>query len=198
MPNPQLCRVGYIGQNTDHLIESLRLFSDSLAIISAYRDKAADINNSRIDLFVLQTERIEYLKIVYALLASDGWFYWEINRIEILRSLLGLSKQKFSINVFKNNIKNFWRLNRYPYLIAYLYRLGFRDIELHWHRPNFKQCLEIIPLQNEAALRQVFSRAKGGFIGKCKIVFGRFLVNAGLLAYFAPCFSVVAKKAKQQ
>ena len=81
-----------IGENDDHLLESLRQFSDSLTIMLPHRVDVASITESRFDVVVLQTLNHDYLRIINALLVPGGCIYWEINRAELIKSLRRLRK----------------------------------------------------------------------------------------------------------
>ena len=90
--------------------------------------------------------------------------------------------------------KEHWRLHHFRDYVARLERLGFHNIHVSWHRPNFESCLEIIPLNVPLALGYVFTRRPGNLVGQIKLATGRYLMKTHLLARLVPCLSVVACK----
>lgn len=84
-------------------------------------------------------------------------------------------------------------LNLFHDHVAELERLGFGDIHINWQRPNFEACLEIIPM-NDAALDYAFSRPRSDLASQLKFAVGRVMMQTGLLAHLAPCFSLIARK----
>ncbi len=87
-------------------------------------------------------------------------------------------------------------LNLFRDHVATLEQLGFSDIQMHWQRPNFEACLEIIPMNASAALDYAFSRPRSDWASRLKFAAGRVMMQTGLLAHWAPCFSVIARKGK--
>jgi hypothetical protein len=86
-------------------------------------------------------------------------------------------------------------LNLFHDHVAALERLGFGDIQMHWQRPNFEACLEMIPM-NDAALDYAFSRPRSDLASRLKFAAGRVMMQTGLLAHLVPCFSLIGRKGK--
>jgi len=85
-------------------------------------------------------------------------------------------------------------MSPYKKYVAALEFWSFSDIEVHWHRPDFENCLEFIPLDRKPALQYVFSRNKVSLKDRLASLTGRSLVKMGLLPILIPCFSLVARK----
>ncbi len=75
-----------------------------------------------------------------------------------------------------------------------LTRLGFRDIEMYWLRPNFEACLEIIPMHDPVALDYAFTCPRSDWASRLKFAAGRMMMQTGMLARLTPCFSLIARK----
>lgn len=69
--------------------------------------------------------------------------------------------------------------------------LGFEEVALHWHRPSFAACEEIVPLEGHA-VRSVLARRRARSPGKALV--GQAIVRAGMLPWAIPCVSVVGRK----
>jgi hypothetical protein len=78
--------------------------------------------------------------------------------------------------------------------VAALERLGFVDIQVYWHWPNFEACTMIIPLDDRAALLHALGRHASGGAVQLKATVGRWLLQSGWLTRVVPCFSVVAQR----
>ena len=69
--------------------------------------------------------------------------------------------------------------------------LGFEEIAVHWHRPSFAACEEIVPLER-SAVRSVLERRSAR--SPRKALLGRALLRAGAFRWAIPCASVVGRK----
>ncbi|MFQ6115535.1 MAG: hypothetical protein ACE5NG_15860 [bacterium] len=196
LPDPQLHRVAYLGDNEGSLLIALQHFSESLTVISSSVQRSqAEESRSLFDLVVLRSRSQEDVEIASSLLRDKGYLYWEIDRTKFFNFFGEITKKAFSKNNLPNSRpKKFWRLRHVRDYRVRLEQLGFCDIEVHWHRPNFKTCLEIIPLNDQATLDYVFSQARGSLLGKLKLATGRSLLRIGLVSRVVPHLSVVARK----
>ena len=187
LPEPHLRRVGYLGPERGALPEALARFSESYNRISRSIEE-----KSKFDLLVLSAQPRASVEQTHALLASPGLLYWELNPLRWPAFFRGTNGRGYSPAQEK---KNRWR--RVAALlhdhVATLESLGFGEIASHWHRPNFEKCLEIIPV-DDLALDYVFSRARTDLAGRLKLLVGRCLMQTGLMAHVAPCFSLLARK----
>lgn len=194
LPDPQLRQVAYIGPIEEDLVESLRMFCDSLTVFFTH-DNTTFIQDTekKFDLVILKSLRLEVLEKVSSLLKPDGYLYWEIDKSNAVKSFWsdgGRSGIKTILNKISTNSSfNLFSCDAY---FAILSNLGFHNIEVHWHRPNFTHCLEIIPLNNTTALNLILSRSKKKFWGRLKLAFGRFLLKRDMLANIVPCISIIA------
>jgi hypothetical protein len=194
LPDPHLGRVAYFGSGDGDLQKALTMFSESLIIISQpHQFSRLNDAGSTFDLVVFRSLNNNALRLIAGLLKPGGLLYWEIDR-SIGKALKGIRQKKGDFNVPIPPISLSWHLGRYRSYLSLLEELGFRNMQIYWHRPNFDHGLEMIPLHNSAALKNIFSRAKGSFTGRLKLAAGRFLMSMDLLKYFVPCISVVACK----
>jgi hypothetical protein len=66
--------------------------------------------------------------------------------------------------------------------------LRFEDIAVYWHRPSFKSCEEIVPLE-DGAVRAMLARRRG-----FKVLLGGILLRANALRWVISSASVVARR----
>jgi hypothetical protein len=216
LPEPSLRRVAYFGPETGTLPAALKHFSESLTIISP----SAEAVPAQFDLVVLRLREMADLKRAPILLAPGGFLYWEMKPIKwqdffsglmrgprplwaaVETNKSGLStvphKPRVSTEVkigrrgkgagLQQNVLNLFRDH-----VGMLERLGFQDIQMHWLRPNFESCLEIIPM-NDSGLDYTFSRTRSNLASRLKFGAGRVMMQTGLLAHLTSCFSLIAKK----
>jgi SAM-dependent methyltransferase len=170
------------------------MFSESLIIISQpHQFSRLNDAGSTFDLVVFQSLNHNALRLIAGLLKPGGLLYWEIDR-GIGKTFKGITQKKGDFNVPIPLISLSWHFSRYRNYLSFLEELGFLNMQIYWHRPDFDHGLEIIPLHNRAVLKNIFSRAKGSVVGRFKLAAGRFLMSVDLLKYFVPCISVVACK----
>jgi hypothetical protein len=175
LPDPNLRRVAYLGPYGGALPAALNQFSDLLTIISPLGQPVYRQNDhSRFELVVLHSPDLADLDRASTFILPGGYLYWEIDRTKTWKE--------------RRRLRHFWDY------AARVERLGFCNIQVSWHRPNFESCREIIPLNNPLALGYVFSRRPGNLAGHMKLAIGRYLMKTGLLARLVPCLSVVACK----
>lgn len=183
MPEPYLRRVAYFGPERGTLPTALKHFSESFQIISADE-------NAKFDLVVLRLREVSDLAKTNKLLVSGGFLYWETKPINWAVSLHHRANGK------NDSMPKCWR--RVPNLfhdqVETLERLGFGDIQIHWQRPNFEGCLEIIPMNEASALDYAFGRPRSDLASRVKFAAGKMMMQTGLLAHLTPCFSLLARK----
>jgi hypothetical protein len=150
---------------TGTLPVALRRFSELLTVVLPSDELRADLR--LYELVVLRSRAVEAVAQAKPLVASDGYLYWEVERIS------GVGHVRDYVKAVE--------------------RLGFDDIQVSWHRPDFESCLEMIPLTDPVALRFAFSRHHEGVGKRLKFAAGRLLMTTGLLARAVPCFSIVAR-----
>jgi hypothetical protein len=171
LPDPNLGQVAYLGPARGALIESLRLFSASLAV-----NEAAD---AQYDVVVAHNPSLDALRRAAGLVRPGGFLYVEtygpLHRRRLRR---GISR---------------WPRFAAEYVAA-VERLGLAETVAHWHWPNFETCAEIVPLADPDAMLLALGRRRSGAGARLKSALGRALLWSGLFAQLAPCFSVVAHK----
>lgn len=187
LPNPHLGQVAYMGQPRQTLLTALGYFSESLRLFSL-PDQTTHCQHSdaNFELVVLRSLSMTAVEKAHALLIAGGYLYWEIDRMSrfapLGRFLRRADRKALGARPLVRDPR------------ACLEQLGFCDIRIYWHRPNFETCREIIPLYDQHAMAYVFSRDRKGLSGQFKRVTGRFLRQTGLLPRLVPYYSVVACK----
>lgn len=167
-----------VGAAESALAAALDRFCESLTVVEPQRLTAAKESfPAPFDLVVVSAPDKTLIPAVLPLLKNGGTLYWEVqrNRQTLLRG---------SRNGYRN-------ARRYA---AYLQSLQLREVDLHWHRPNFGGCLEIIPLNRSRALAHSLAKTHSSLKGKLKIAAGKTLRYSGLLPYTVSCFSLVGQK----
>jgi hypothetical protein len=195
LPVPEPGDVVLIGSGDEELTVALRHFSSSLKIVSP--ENLVDFvteNQNRFDLAVVNVGSSSVIKLSNEILKSGGNLYWEVSRKKINIARSGKTVQHRNGSKVSTKPVLFSRNSHFREYKNYLDSVGFKEVEIHWHRPNFKNCKELIPLEAPEALRYVFSRGHSGLKGKIKLLTGRLCYRSGLLPYIVPCFSLVARK----
>lgn len=183
LPEPYLRRVAYRGPASGTLPTALKHFSASFQTISAQE-------TAEFDLVVLRLSEVTELAQASKLLATGGFLYWEMKPINWTAAI----QPRF-------NGKRVARPKRWRHVANLFYdhvealeRLDFEDIQIHWQRPNFEGCLEIIPINEARALDYAFGRPRSDFASHVKFAAGKVMMQTGLLAHLTPCFSLIAQK----
>jgi hypothetical protein len=167
LPDPNLGQVAYLGSGHDSLVESLRAFSVSLTHIETAL--AGDHTTEHYDVVVTSDPSYETLRIAASLVRPGGFLYVEVAQFS--------SWLRYSVDY-----------------AAVIERLGFTEVQAHWHWPDFKSCTKIIPLAGREALRFALATGRGDLAAWLKALLGRWFVQSGVLARLAPCFSVIAQR----
>jgi len=174
LPDPNLGRVAYCGPAHGTLLESLRLFSESLTVI----EKVADVDAAQYDLVVMSGPSSEMLRWSAELIRPGGFLYVEAyGPFQRGRPRRGDRRLRYATD----------------YLTA-IERIGLVEAAAHWHWPDFETCAEILPLADQDALLLAFARRRSGVGARLKSALGRALLRGGLFARVTPCFSIVAWK----
>jgi hypothetical protein len=167
LPDPSLGDVAFIGNAQGSLADTLKMFSVALTV----SDASELTPRSLYDVVVTVDPTVERLECAARWLRPGGWLYVEVHGPS-LRGPLRFARD----------------------YMAALKKLGFDEVEAHWHWPDFESCIEIVPLGSQTALLEVFARHRSGGKGWLKSVFGRLLLRTGLLIRVIPCYSLVARK----
>jgi len=185
LPDPVLHHVALLGDDDPQLVQGLRWTSRSLSLL----DLGWTFTNGhepRFDVVVLRSPRLEDAKRAAVLVDTGGCLYWEIERNRRPHPLCAWAEHLPFGGVARRAPCRPARLR------AQLRAEGFTDVRVYWHRPDFQNAVEIVPLENQAILDYVLDGPAGRLRGKAKRWLGRVLRRAGLLQGLVPTVSVVA------
>jgi hypothetical protein len=187
LPNPRLGHVAYIGPSHRTLLPALDQFSTSLTHVSlSDQIGLSQSAPASFELVIVHSQSLAAVQKAHTLLMTDGYLYWEIDRRGGFAPLCGLTQRREG--------QKRWIVRPVHHNLAVLERLGFGNIEVHWHRPSFESCHEILPLYDRCALAYMFSQQREGLADRIRLVAGRFLLETGWLPWCVPCVSIVACK----
>ncbi len=131
LPEPNLKRVGYVGESDPALVTALKYFADDVEMLNS-----AAPERPPFDLIVARAQRAAEIEFVFDWLKAGGCLYWEILP------------------------KNFLSPPRIEKIAGELSRIGFVEIHAQWHRPSFERALHIIPLA-QTAFHYFFAPERG-------------------------------------
>lgn len=187
LADPTLRHVALLGDDDPQLVQGLRWTSRSLSLLDLGWSFAVG-QEPRFDLVVLRSPRLADAQRAAALVDPRGCLYWEIERNHVGRPWCAwIDRLRFGAGERRAPC-------RPERLRAHLQGLGFSDIRVYWHRPDFHRALEIVPIENQKLLDYVLDGPAGHLGGKVKRMLGRLLRRTGLLQGLVPCLSVVACK----
>lgn len=178
LPAPDLGQVAYIGPARGTLLEALRLFSASLAVIEMSEREDGGPSSARYEVVVVSTPAPAALRQAVMLLRPGGWLYVEAHSPF---SRWGV-RRRFRWPRFARDYRRL------------LHQLGMDEIQAHWHWPDFESCTKIIPLDNRTAILHAFAAQRPGVGALLRLVLGRRLLHSGLLALVVQHFGVVARR----
>lgn len=187
LPNPKLGHVAYLGAADDEHLKSLELFCASLTKIKAHKSDGE--LNRQYDVVVVSDPNRKMLRGAAKLVRPGGFLYAEVYGLFSLSRLR--RRSGWSENLSELRL-------RYPAgQVATTKRLGFIDIQTHWHWPNFQSCTKIIPLNDQEAMRYAFAHSRRRLLGWLQTAFGHWSMWNDLFGCTVPCFSVVASRSGQ-
>ena len=185
LPDPVLHHVALLGDDDPQLVQGLRWTSRSLSLLDLGW-RFLDGQEPRFDLVVLRSPRLEDAKRAAVLVDTGGCLYWEIER----------NRRPHPWCAWSDHLPFRVMARRAPCrparLRARLQEQGFADVRVYWHRPDFQNAVEIVPLENQTILDYVLDASAGQTRGKMKRWLGRMLRRAGLLQGMVPTVSVIA------
>ncbi len=170
LPSPGLGVVGYIGKRESALCQALQKFSGSVILLTDSAGAGKTGTVQRLDLLVGNSSDFMALKKATKVLRPGGCLYLELKRSRIFSNTRAVAKR--------------------------LGTIGYSDVTVHWHRPNFEHCLDLVPLADSNALQHVFQRNQSNFKGKVISALGMLLQRLRLVALLTPCVSFVARKSQ--
>lgn len=172
LPSPELGRVLYVGTGRSELRRALGRFSEAVVAPGDADLAGGNVGGAKtFDLVVVEGGNADVLRKSLPFLRSGGAIYWEITRPPL----------------------TFVRRHPRRY-VDLLGRFGLAEIDVYWPRPDFDNCIEIVPITRDFALHFAFERTHETLKGRLKLAIGRFLARSGLLAFAIRGFSVVAVK----
>jgi len=163
-------RVALLGQTAPRLIRGARRLARQAVLMPSIGQGGQPWEKESCDLVMCADGlKVEHLREAHVLLKPGGWVYWEIERA---RPGAGFALRR---------------------RLAGLRAHGFDSVNVYWHRPDFNNCVEIIPLRPNT-LEFVFSRATNGWGRKAAFAAGWFLSRHNLLVPLIRCLSISARK----
>lgn len=185
LPDPVLHHVALLGDDDPQLVQALRWTSRSLSLLDLGWQFTSG-QEPRFDVVVLRSPRLEDAKRAAVLVDTGGCLYWEIER--------NLKPHPWC--AWSERLPFGGAARRAPCrperLRTLLRAQGFRDVRVYWHRPDFQNAVEIVPLENQVLLDYVLEGPANQLRGRLKRWFGRVLRRAGLLQRLVPTVSVIA------
>lgn len=172
LPVPGLDKVACVGRGDELLIDSLRQFSSSLTLFDTAADAKAA--GKQFNTVVAHAARLRDVERLTACVRVGGWLYLEV----FGRLGPGACRQSKPPAAF----------------VEQLGRLGFCEISAHWHWPDFKNCTQIVPLDDRAALMHVLRQHAKSVKARGRSLGGRLLFSCGLLHLLVRSFSIVASR----
>lgn len=174
LPDPELGQVACLGMLPADLLDSLRLFSDSLTVLTP--DVAL---NGQYDIVMVRQLSLDKLSSAAGLIRPGGHLYAENEGM-----------------LSPNRPRPPWKYGRLALptgCIAAVSQAGFVNVQAHWHWPNFAGCTRIIPLDDRGAVQYAFVSGGRSIKARLQSVIGRTLLWSGLLERIVPRFSIVAR-----
>ena len=171
--------MAYIGWEDKKLIGTIDWLSREFTVLHASNTKC----DKTYSLAVCTSVEFACLKRATNCLEAGGYLYWEVARHGTGHMADSGTKPAGSV-LFAN----------YRKLFSVLNSLGYTDIEAYWHRPDFRSCIEIIPLVERSHFRYVFGRNVTGVKGLLQYFLGVLFSRTCLFDYLVPNLSLIAKK----
>ena len=197
MRNPTLGHVALLGDDDPELVRALRWFSASLSLLDLNWNFPSG-QAPRFDQVVLRSRRASNVSAAAALVEPGGVLYWEIERGGPVHDWRALIMDLMGGTLHHVRLRRRGPSTYVPSSLTAIRRrferAGFEDVRWHWHRPGFRDALDIVPLQNDAVLDHIFGKHHGGAQGRIKRNLGSVLRKLGLLHVLVPCLSVMATK----
>lgn len=184
LPSPRLGDIAYVGAHCQAHLDSLRLFCNSLTNLDPVR--TSEKNRKEFDGIVLSELSYEILHQAANLVKSGGFIYLEVNK--------PLKPVEWMKDMYSRVKKGYPRLIIPGDYLLLIEELGFVEVQVNWHWPNFQACTKVIPLNNEDALNYAFLQSGRSMKARLKAILGHWLQRSGLLCWFIPCFSVVGRR----
>jgi hypothetical protein len=181
LPDPELRHVGLLGFPDPDLIKALTRFSSSVSALGDDESQQHVLaGQPGVDLAVVHSRRYADLEVASRRLTRGAYLYWEIPWS--VRSLL------FPGPRWGKEVRI---LSDYRSLLV---RLGFDEIQFHWHYPNFRATRSLLPLNDGSAIRHFLSRHESDLLKVAGRALGWILGKNNRLFGLFPCLSAVARR----
>lgn len=164
MADPNLGHVLCGGEPEDELIAALGLMCERV-------DLAPGVDP--VDTVVLSRPTVAEIEQAHRLLRPGGWMYVETGGLLRARSRGRTAPSAHDC----------------ARIVA---SLGFEEVEIYWHVPNFRSCTEIVSLSDRSALFHSLRRRRRTVVARAKVAAAQAAVRAGALGHLVPAASVVA------
>lgn len=174
LPNPQLGSVLYVGAKNTEMHTALVRFSQTVRAVAPGAYPHPDLEEE-FDLLVISEGGWKSIESWFCTLRVGGQVYWEVQRT-------------FGAKGAWTHVQSY---------VSRLMTLGTADCAVNWHRPDFGNCKEIIPLNSPRVVGQAIDRARTGRMGWFKHFAGWLMLRSHLLYFSVPCFSVVGTRIEQ-
>lgn len=179
LPDPDLPPTAVMDGTDSDLLESLRRIGTQVTTLNA-TGPANCAGQFRL-VVASNPSRDELVRAVQAA-RCGGYVYVEVHR-----------KRNFARSTSKSvaaaGVKE-WHVA--------LTSLHVTGLQVHWHWPDFRNCAEIIPLSNRAAVQCTLRRRGSAWRSRWKTRLAAILLHAGLFESFVPCFSVLGQRFQQE
>jgi hypothetical protein len=167
LPDPRLGDVAYGGDPDTLLARALTQFSGSFQPIAAAEPRGSD-------LVVLVNPPIAQVESAATCLRSGGYLYAEF-------------RSSASATAGDQPAR--------PAQVAELLpSLGFSEVSLYWHRPDFESCKEMVPLKSKEALIYLLTRNCSGAQLIIRRWFASMATRTQVLERIVSCVSFVARR----
>ncbi|NIR47296.1 hypothetical protein GWN42_09250 [candidate division KSB1 bacterium] len=187
LSNPKLDRVIYFGPKESSLQTVLQDFCGEVCVCTTHVAEGDSENQHSFDLAVVKSHDYRVIKAAYSKLKGGGHVYWEVDRTNWVPPIKRSGQMK-------SNGKMVTRGVGVQLHIQSVRQFGFKDVTAYWHRPDFENCLDIIPLNDRKALEYFLSGDRKDFKGRLKTSAGRFLKQTKLLKFVISSVSIVGRK----
>jgi hypothetical protein len=167
LPDPRLGDVAYGGDPDTLLARALAQFSGSFQLIAATEPRSSDVA-------VLVNPSIALVESAVTCLRSSGCLYGEF---------------RSSASAIAGD-----QPARPAHVAALLPTLGFSEVSLYWHRPDFELCKEMVPLKSKKALLHLLTRNCSGTQLTIRRWFAFMAARTQVLERIVSCVSFAARR----
>jgi hypothetical protein len=172
LPDPRLQNAACVGRCDPQLKKSLELFSPTTVFHHEAAALAAETRD--FDLLIVQGSRTALVNAAAQRVKPGGSIYIEYRRRLASPSTWLITPAKAT---------------------KQLRQLGFENIDVHWHWPNFTSATSFLPIhEGDSAARYFFKHQATSFRGCCKSTVGKLAIALGFRNLLIGCFSVTGRK----